>query len=283
MADILSLYNIGQIIDVTLLSQAVFSGCFTLSSFFVHFNTFGGINAIILALIYISFIAVTYYGIRKTISRTSYGAILAAAVFLVFISLESAIFWGQYSNCSKMHTKSFISKIIDPDKILTGSDRPTAKPTAKPSREPTQAVRRSLRDFDPIDSVMNEITYTESWNNPFEGIDHSRRLINFYSQCHNTRAMKSLCAFSVFMFLSYIFQVFILLRFKDDLLGSGPLNEGYGYSPVLKDDIAVTNNLPISGIPTQENGKQRYVRYILLNILSVIIIYLRRYPNSADL
>jgi len=56
-----------------------------------------------------------------------------------------------------------------------------------------------------------------------------------------------------------MFQVFILLRFKDDLLGSGPLNEGYGYSPVLKDDVAaMNNNLPISGIPSHESGQPRF-------------------------
>lgn len=57
----------------------------------------------------------------------------------------------------------------------------------------------------------------------------SRRLRGgkYGSECHHTHAMTSVCVFSVFMLISYVFQVILLLRFKDDLLGASALNEGY--------------------------------------------------------
>ena len=65
---------------------------------------------------------------------------------------------------------------------------------------------------------------------PYHNLDKqtyhsSRSLIGV--DCSDTHAMKSLCAFAVFMFLSYLFLIGLLYRFKDDILGSAPLNEGY--------------------------------------------------------
>ena len=45
--------------------------------------------------------------------------------------------------------------------------------------------------------------------------------------CKHTSAMKAVCAFSVFMFLSYLIQIFFMYHFKHDILGSAPLDEGY--------------------------------------------------------
>jgi hypothetical protein len=39
--------------------------------------------------------------------------------------------------------------------------------------------------------------------------------------------MKCLCGFSVFLFLSYVFLLALLFRFKSDILVSNQLNEGY--------------------------------------------------------
>ena len=54
------------------------------------------------------------------------------------------------------------------------------------------------------------------------------KLIGTYGvECFETGAMASVCFFSVFLFLSYIALITALTKFKDDFLGSGPLNEGY--------------------------------------------------------
>eukprot|EP01039_Chlorochromonas_danica_P005850 gene5850-6443_t len=46
--------------------------------------------------------------------------------------------------------------------------------------------------------------------------------------CGNQAAMRSMCAFSVFMFLSYLVQVATLIHFKNDILGAAPANESVG-------------------------------------------------------
>lgn len=52
--------------------------------------------------------------------------------------------------------------------------------------------------------------------------DGHRRLLGI--ECYQIGAMKSVCTFSVFLFLAEIFLVFILLRHKDDLLPTGSDN-----------------------------------------------------------
>ena len=81
--------------------------------------------------------------------------------------------------------------------------------------------------------ASNGMFYTMSlflllWNE-----HHYKKLLYLLSsaygvECDSIGAMKSLCTFSVFMMLSYIFELIVLLKFKDDLLGNGPLDEGIG-------------------------------------------------------
>eukprot|EP01039_Chlorochromonas_danica_P005851 gene5851-6444_t len=47
-------------------------------------------------------------------------------------------------------------------------------------------------------------------------------------ECDHQAAMRSMCAFSVFMFLSYLVQVATLIHFKNDILGAAPANESVG-------------------------------------------------------
>jgi len=60
-------------------------------------------------------------------------------------------------------------------------------------------------------------------------------------ECSHIGAMKSVCTFSVFLFLSYIFQIVVLYVYKDLLLGSAPLDEGLG----APHDITVRNPIGI--------------------------------------
>lgn len=154
-----------QILKFTLLAQAGFSACYLISALFVASNSYAGFNAIALGLTQAAVIGLSYYGLYKEVTRTLYGIVLGSAVLLIFMSLQSAIFWGQYSSC---HYEVFNVK------------------------------------------------------EGFLGI-----------QCENQAAMKSICAFSVFMFLTYIVLVGVLIRFKNDILGVAPANEAVGKSDGL--------------------------------------------------
>jgi len=171
-----------ELFDYTILAQLLFTFCYLISSFVVAGNDYAGFLCVFLGLIYTGFACMSYYGVRKSPSRSWYGAILGASLLLVIISLQSAIFWGQYSECTR-------------------ASSPTRAPTQKPSG------RR-----------LAQATSTQ------------RLLLGI--ECEHTSAMKSVCAFSVFMFLAYIVQIGLLLKFKNDFLGSSPLDEGYAYSGV---------------------------------------------------
>jgi len=202
MSQILNIYTHEQLIDGSLLCQVVLTSCYFISSLFTLSNPYAGFNGFFLGLIYYIFIVLSYYGIRKHITRTHYGFVLAGTIFLIFISLENAIFWGQYSNC----------QVYD--------------------------ARRRLNNI----------------------ISEKHRLTSYSVACHHTAAMKSVCTFSVFLFLSYIFQVLVYLKFKDELLGSGKLDEGY--TQVHSYDYAVPEPL----LSNQQEPAQAI-----------------RYPASADL
>lgn len=155
-------YPFDALIDYNLIFQALCSFCYLISCFFILSNPYGGSNAFLLGIVFAGNIALSYQGIRRAISRTYFGVVLACTIFLILIALQNAIYWGEYSDCSE--------------------------------------ARR-------LDGVGRALS------------------IGYY--CQNRHAMKSVCAFSVLMFLSYIFQVALLIRYKDEILGNGPLNEGY--------------------------------------------------------
>jgi hypothetical protein len=183
------MYSHDQLLDGTLMAQAAFTFAYLISSFVVAGNDYAGFNGVITGFIFGGSIGLTYYGLKKAISRTNYGIILGACSMLVFVCLESSIFWGQYSSCVHYST-------------VEDSSPPTTAPTAAPL-----VFRMS-------DSISVE--------------SESRLLTSSIgSECRNQKAMKSMCAFSVFMFLSYLFLLTLLIRFKNDFLGSAPLNEGY--------------------------------------------------------
>lgn len=94
------------------------------------------------------------YYICRAINRTYYGIALGLYSVLILVSLQTAIFWGQYSSCDRIEVH------ID----IKG---------------------RNL-----------------------EGID-----------CDDVSAMKSLCAFSVFLFLTHLTFTLSLFFYKDRILG----------------------------------------------------------------
>lgn len=122
---------------------------------------------------------------------------------LIFVSLESAIFWGQYSRCSS-----------DRRVLLRGG--------ADTYRDEILSIHTiSIEDFFPKPVTVS-------------------RELSFGVECNHTSAMKSVCTFSIMMFLSYVALVAVMIKFKNEILGPAPLNEGY---------VPVSTNSPIPAAP----------------------------------
>lgn len=153
------MYSHEEILDGLVVVQVVFVFCYLISAFVTFSSSFGGLSSVVSGLVFAAFTGLTYYGLRRNISRTIYGIILGGSFILVFITLESAIYWGQYGNCEHVSTSS-----------------------------------------------------------PYH--------------CAHQSAMKSVCTFSVFLFLSYLVLLGVMTKFKNEILGTAPLNESMGYAPV---------------------------------------------------
>ena len=97
----------------------------------------------------------------RNINRTYYGVVLGSYSVLTVISLQAAIFWGQYANCDEGHVSAS-------------------------SGGSSGGARRHL-----------------------EGV-----------YCEHTGAMKALCTFAVFLFVSHVAFGFVLFQFKDRILGA---------------------------------------------------------------
>ena len=111
----------------------------------------------------------------------------------------------------------------------------SATPTSAPVSSPTDDDRR-----DDNRRSLEDINFASSYKTEMG----QRRLIGV--ECYHVHAMKSVCAFAVFMFLTYLFMIGLLLRFKDEILGSAPLNEGY---------LGVPNVSTLLGQPDPEFGE----------------------------
>lgn len=166
-------------LDLTLAAQAVFTFCYFISSIVMLDNSYAGFNGALLGLLYGATIALSYKGLKKDQNRIIYGIILGAVFVLVFLSLQSAIFWGQYSGC-----ESYSSSSTTTDDDKTKSDDKTTK--------------------------LRRLTGVE---------------------CYYTSAMSSMSAFSVFMFLSYIVQLYLMIKHKHDILGDPGSKGGYATIP----------------------------------------------------
>ncbi len=100
------MYSHDEIIDGLIVCQIVFIFCYLISTFVTIWTSYGGLGSVASGFLYAAFCALTYYGLRRNISRTIYGIILGGSFILVFITLESAIYWGQYANCDHFSSSS---------------------------------------------------------------------------------------------------------------------------------------------------------------------------------
>ena len=133
-------------------------------------------------------------------------------MMMVMISLQTAVFWGQYGQC-----EHFMSVGIDMKKL----------------------------------SASNNIAVN----------------------CFGKNAMKSLCAFAVFMFLSYLFLIGTLIKFKDDILGAEPLNEGYASSSSAHIQHGYSANKGSISHNSSANQTRYGGRITLISTITMLIVF----------
>lgn len=149
-----------QVLYGSLVLELVWTVCYLISAMFLASNAYAGFNVLVLGILQLAVIALSYYGFYMEVTRTLYGIVLGAVTMLVFQSLQSAVFWGQYAACESYHT----------------------------------------------------------WDEK----------AHYGVECHHRPAMKSVCVFSVFLFLTYAVQLGAMIRYKNDILGAAPANESVG-------------------------------------------------------
>jgi hypothetical protein len=177
-------YTHEQVLDLNYVLQVAFLILYLLTSLSLMGNKFAGLNASILGLVLVLFTVYSYRVLRLNVTRTTYGIVLGASFMLVFILLQSAIFWGQYAGCVPSSTNVKIDKE--------------------------------------------------------------------YGDCQHTEAMKFLSGFSVLLFISYGSLIAIMIKHKNDILGSAPVQERGIY-------MQVPSNIPSNPIyalhPSPRNSK----------------------------
>lgn len=207
------MYTHDQIIDGIIIAQIATVFCYLISSFVNATNQYAGFVGIITGVIYGVFTWLTHYGLRRNISRTLFGVILGGVVVLAFISLEGSIFWGQYGQCKSS------------DYVY-----PTLRPTPMPTFAPNAFTTRSLGSSFNFAGLF-DISHFSRRLLEEDATYHVSRQLTIGVECSHGGAMKSMCAFSVFMFLTYLAIIGVMLKSKNEILGSGQLNEGYASVP----------------------------------------------------
>lgn len=204
------MYSHHELIDFTILVQALFSFCFLISAFSIASNKYAGIVAVLTGLIFCCFTGISHYGISYKPNKILYGAILGASVNLIFVALESAIFWGHFGNCSV-----YSASPSTPSPSVVLSTAPISEPTVNNRYTRLLNILPRLKMF------------------------HHRQLHG--AQCTSSSGMKSCSTFSVFLVLSYIFFTILLLRFKNEILGPDSSIKEYLAVPVNEDSQLPTS------------------------------------------
>jgi hypothetical protein len=151
----------------------------------------------------------THQGLKTDLlSRTMFGIVLGVNMMMIFISLQTAIFWGQYANCES----------------YTASMEETNSPT-------TALISRRLVGEIIHSSSSSSSSITNDNNYNMDTGDNSRRL--FGVVCEHQGAMHAASFFSVVLFLSYLALLGVLIKFKNEILGTAPLNGNFFGFPCL--------------------------------------------------
>lgn len=201
------MYSYQELIDFTLLAQGILSLCFLVSALSVAAYDSTGYLAVFTAFIFSTFTGISHYGISYKLTSVFYGAILGSSFILIFVALQSAIFWGQYGTCS-MGSAAIYTAIPS----MAPSMQPSTNPTIAPTSVNMSALLR------PNILVMQQLS----------NLQH-RQLDEVI--CISTGGMKAICAFSVFLMFTYAFFLTVLFRFKDDVLAKLSPSEQYASVP----------------------------------------------------
>lgn len=98
--DFIEEFSYEQIFHVCLIILITLTSFYFLNStFFLSRNSYGGLSSFMTSIFYISLSYFAYKCLKNEISRVSYGLLLGLFFLLIFISMQDAIFWGQYSLC----------------------------------------------------------------------------------------------------------------------------------------------------------------------------------------
>jgi hypothetical protein len=155
------MYSHHELLDFTILVQAALSFCFFVSAIYVFGNHYAGFSALFLALLFSVMTGVSHFGLSCYPNKMMYGAILGSSTVMIFVSLQSSIFFGSYGTC------------ISPPVIV-------------PSIAPALLI------------------------------DAHRSLYGV--ECYNVGGLKSCCAFSILLMLSYLIFITLVIRFKNEIL-----------------------------------------------------------------
>ena len=226
-------YTWKEMVLYTIIVEVILSVGFLVAVASLLWNPYAGIVGILTGLAYISFSGVCYYGVMIKPNRTFFGAVLGASCVLVFVALQSAIFWGQYANCTlssvqrRRITMSTISNAFDSKRPSTVSNTPEHGSLLLQQQQGMNVPRFHGDRIRIGSSGLGMRAWATSQDQLRHLSTSSSSSSSFPPECSHRWSMRMACAFSVFMFITYLFFILVLFRFKDDILGSKPLDEGY--------------------------------------------------------
>jgi hypothetical protein len=97
-----TLVNPKKAMNLNLVLQLCFSVCFCLTSIFLRHFSNVGFQLIITALANITFCTGAFYVINRQPDSMSVGACLGSGVVISILSLTTALYWGELSNCEEV-------------------------------------------------------------------------------------------------------------------------------------------------------------------------------------
>mmetsp|Transcript_13375 Transcript_13375/g.45221 ORF Transcript_13375/g.45221 Transcript_13375/m.45221 type:complete len:191 (-) Transcript_13375:109-681(-) len=90
-----------KLLNLSILVMAVWTLAFFISSLVVADTANEGFNVVLTGLLYAGFVIASYQIINKRATPLSVGFLVGLSFVLVFISLQTAVFWGQLAQCDE--------------------------------------------------------------------------------------------------------------------------------------------------------------------------------------
>jgi hypothetical protein len=90
------------ILEANIGLQFVFSSVFLICAFVVSQTWNAGFNVVLTGLIYIAYPSAAFYVLKNMCEPALIGALIGSGIMLSFISLMTAVYWGQLSDCESV-------------------------------------------------------------------------------------------------------------------------------------------------------------------------------------